>query len=331
MGTQQASSGPMLRGCLVGSIELPSRWQPAVRGVFPVEGRRGQQTAASPAAPEPSSSLGGPQALYNEGLREGVFRPDARQAVTVSKLQALFVRLSKSPGQSPRRRPSGLTMVDSLDSVSRGSGSGGSGGWSLLGSLMGSSTAGSSSRRTGASTEPLTKPAVEGLYMHGGVGCGKTMLMDLFVDAAPAELQVLRTHYHDFMLDIHKSLRTHEGAEDPLRLVADKIASRARVLAMDEFFVTDVADAMILSRLFGRLWDRGLVLVATSNRAPDKLYEGGLQRALFMPFIQRLKVECDSHDMASPTDYRRLASHQRGLYFVEPSRDEDVYEEFVES
>ncbi len=102
------------------------------------------------------------------------------------------------------------------------------------------------------------------------------------------------------------------------------------VLALDEFFVTDVADAMILSRLFGRLWDRGLVLVSTSNRAPDKLYEGGLQRSLFLPFIARLKVECEAHDMASPTDYRRLARHQRGLYFVTPGRDEDLFEEFVE-
>uniref|UniRef100_A0A7R9YUT9 ATPase n=1 Tax=Chlamydomonas euryale TaxID=1486919 RepID=A0A7R9YUT9_9CHLO len=142
--------------------------------------------------------------------------------------------------------------------------------------------------------------------------------------------QVLRTHFHDFMLDVHQQLRKMAGKLDPLLAVADKIAENTRVLAMDEFFVTDVADAMILNRLFGRLWDRGVVLVSTSNRAPDGLYEGGLQRPLFMPFIHRLKVECDVHDMASPVDYRRLASHQRGLYRVTEARNEELYEEFVE-
>ncbi|KIY92667.1 hypothetical protein MNEG_15296 [Monoraphidium neglectum] len=104
-----------------------------------------------------------------------------------------------------------------------------------------------------------------------------------------------------------------------------------QVLALDELFVTDVADAMILHRLFDRLWDAGLVLVATSNRAPDRLYEGGLQRALFLPFIARLKEQCVIHDMASPVDYRRLAQHQRGLYFVTPDRDQQLYEAFLEA
>lgn len=105
-------------------------------------------------------------------------------------------------------------------------------------------------------------------------------------------------------------------------------------------FVTDrqVADAAILNRLFSRLWDRGLILVATSNRAPDKLYEGGLQRNLFLPFIAKLKVECEPHDMQSPTDYRKLATSQRGAYFVAPpfdlaavaKRDEELKEEFTD-
>lgn len=98
--------------------------------------------------------------------------------------------------------------------------------------------------------------------------------------------------------------------------MADTVASRMRVLCLDELFVTNVADAMILERLFGRLWDRGLVLVATSNRRPDTLYEGGLQRQLFMPFVRRLEAECNVHDMASPTDYRRLATRAVGAYFV---------------
>lgn len=132
------------------------------------------------------------------------------------------------------------------------------------------------------------------------------------------------------MLDTHTSLRRHQSTADPLALVADDIASTTRVLCLDEFFVTDVADAMILHRLFARLWDRGMVLVATSNRHPDALYEGGLQRDLFLPFIRRLKEECVVHDMASPTDYRQLAHHRAGMYFLGPSGDEDLYERFME-
>ena len=97
---------------------------------------------------------------------------------------------------------------------------------------------------------------------------------------------------------------------------ADKIASATRVICLDELFVTDVADAMILNRLFGRLFDRGVVLVATSNRAPEKLYENGLQRPLFVPFIHRLEEECVVHDMDSTVDYRTLAHKTVGLYFV---------------
>jgi peroxisome-assembly ATPase len=98
--------------------------------------------------------------------------------------------------------------------------------------------------------------------------------------------------------------------------VADSIASHTRVLCLDELFVNDIADAVILHRLFARLFDRGFVLVATSNRQPDKLYENGLQRQLFVPFIQRLKQECIVHDMESSTDYRQLATRTVGVYFV---------------
>eukprot|EP00878_Enallax_costatus_P014061 GHUV01014705.1.p1 GENE.GHUV01014705.1~~GHUV01014705.1.p1 ORF type:complete len:299 (+),score=52.41 GHUV01014705.1:2088-2984(+) len=174
------------------------------------------------------------------------------------------------------------------------------------------------------------RPAVKGLYMFGGVGCGKTMLMDLLVASAPKEFQVERTHFHDFMLDIHGRLRHTKGESDPLKHVADDVAQGVKVLALDELFVTDVADAMILHRLFGRLWDNGLVLVATSNRAPDALYEGGLQRQLFLPFIARLKEACVIHNMNSPVDYRRLAQHTRGLYFLTPDRTSLLYNAFLE-
>lgn len=98
--------------------------------------------------------------------------------------------------------------------------------------------------------------------------------------------------------------------------MADSFATRTRVLCLDELFVNDVADAMILYRLFARLFDRGLVLVATSNRRPDQLYENGLQRQLFVPFIQRVEQECIVHDMDSSTDYRQLATRTVGVYFV---------------
>jgi predicted ATPase len=104
--------------------------------------------------------------------------------------------------------------------------------------------------------------------------------------------------------------------QDPLRKVADQIAAHDRVLCLDELFVTDVADAVILERLFGRLWDQGLTVIATSNRDPTELYKGGLQRQLFVPFIHRLQRECVVHDMESVTDYRRLATSTVGLYFV---------------
>ena len=104
--------------------------------------------------------------------------------------------------------------------------------------------------------------------------------------------------------------------QDPLKRVADTLAGRHRVLCLDELFVTDVADAMILARLFDRLFDVGLVLVATSNRVPEQLYENGLQRQQFVPFIHRLARECAVHDMESTVDYRRLAKRTVGSYFV---------------
>jgi hypothetical protein len=104
--------------------------------------------------------------------------------------------------------------------------------------------------------------------------------------------------------------------QDPLKKVADTIVSRYHVLCLDELLVSDVADAMILNRLFARLFDQGLTLVATSNREPSKLYEGGLQRPLFVPFIHRIERECIVHSMDSTTDYRLLATRTVGSYFV---------------
>ncbi|WVZ94239.1 hypothetical protein U9M48_040151 [Paspalum notatum var. saurae] len=261
--------------------------------------------------------------------------------------------------------------------------------------------------------QPSTYAPVKGLYLYGGVGTGKTMLMDLFYEqlcyqlvrllimiavlflsltlapfkivvrgpCAEAELRALagvtaevtwlrwllsdfgvalssstpvhcdstgaisiaqdpvkhqltkhigidcfyirpsnwrkkRIHFHDFMLNVHSRLQMHKGVSDPLEVIAAEISDEAIILCLDEFMVTDVADAMILNRLFRHLFSKGVVLISTSNRAPDKLYEGGLQRDLFLPFIDTLKERCIVHPIGSAVDYRQLGSAEHGFYFV---------------
>ncbi|XP_047949799.1 AFG1-like ATPase isoform X1 [Salvia hispanica] len=157
---------------------------------------------------------------------------------------------------------------------------------------------------------------VRGLYLYGGVGTGKTMLMDLFYHQLPRSWRKRRIHFHDFMLNVHARLQKHRGVADPLEIVGGEISNESILLCLDEFMVTDVADALILNRLFTHLFNNGVVLVATSNRAPDKLYEGGLQRDLFLPFIATLKERCVVHQIGSYLDYRKMTSAEEGFYFV---------------
>ncbi|XP_042475386.1 AFG1-like ATPase [Macadamia integrifolia] len=132
----------------------------------------------------------------------------------------------------------------------------------------------------------------------------------------PSNWRKTRTHFHDFMLNVHSRLQRHKGVADPLEVVAGEISDDSVLLCLDEFMVTDVADALILNRLFRYLFSNGVILVSTSNRAPDKLYEGGLQRDLFLPFIATLKERCIVHEIGSSVDYRKMTSAELGFYFV---------------
>ena len=147
---------------------------------------------------------------------------------------------------------------------------------------------------------------VPGVYLWGAVGRGKSMLMDLFADSL-GTVPHRRVHFHEFMLEVHERLRVvREGqTERPVKTVANAIAADLRVLAFDEMVVNNAADAMILSRLFERLWEEGVTVIATSNRPPDDLYLHGLNRPLFEPFIAQLKANCRVLPLNGPTDYRR--------------------------
>ena len=211
----------------------------------------------------------GPLALYRQRVASGAIRPDPDQEKVVQALERLHGQLQAAPSAPP-------------------SGSGSF--WSLF------------SRKP----EPA-KPTPRGLYLHGSVGRGKSMLMDLFVETSP-ESRTRRVHFHAFMLEVQR--RLHElrqqsgGEEDPLGQLARAIAAETRLLCFDEFHVVNIADAMILGRLFTALFENGVTVVATSNWAPDRLYWNGLNRDRFLPFIDLLKSRVDVVRLDGPVDYR---------------------------
>jgi cell division protein ZapE len=173
---------------------------------------------------------------------------------------------------------------------------------------------------------------IRGLYIHGEVGRGKTMLMDLFFAASQVKRK-RRAHFHEFMADVHERLGIvrHDMKSgrlsnngDPIRHVADAIAQETWLLCFDEFHVTDIADAMILGRLFARLFEQGVVVVATSNVEPDELYKDGLNRALFVPFIALLQKYLEIVHLQAPKDFRLEKLSGQPMWYVPPDEDAEV-------
>ncbi len=180
-------------------------------------------------------------------------------------------------------------------------------------------------RLVGKRRKPL-----KGAYIYGGVGRGKSMLMDLFFEVLECRYKA-RVHFHEFMQDVHGAIhqwrQKHKTGDvegdDPIAPVAEKIAEKAKVLCFDEFIVNDITDAMILGRLFTVLFEKGVIVVATSNRAPDTLYEDGLNRALFLPFIEVLKQRLDILQLDHDTDYRMMHFDGLTTYYTPLGTDAD--------
>ena len=170
--------------------------------------------------------------------------------------------------------------------------------------------------------EQLTSPkklipasSVKGVYLWGDVGRGKTMLMDLFCDALDDEL-TLRLHFHRFMARIHKDMLAESGKRDPLIRIAKRIAKECKVICFDEFFVSDIGDAMILGTLFEALYKEGVILVATSNIPIPRLYESGLQRDRFLPTIALLQAHCTEFHLDGKEDHRLRSLEFKQIYFL---------------
>ena len=214
-----------------------------------------------------------PLQKYQQDLTRDDFSYDAAQENAVKHLQRLYDELT-----APQDKPKGF-------------------GYKLKSFL-------------GGKTEVKS---IKGIYFWGGVGRGKTYLVDTFFEALPFE-EKMRVHFHRFMHRVHHELTLLQGQSDPLKIIAKKFAQEAKIICFDEFFVSDITDAMILGGLFQELFSHGVILVATSNIVPDDLYRNGLQRARFLPAITLINENTDVVNVDSGVDYRLRALEQAEIF-----------------
>ncbi len=219
-----------------------------------------------------------PTSRYLQALNDGSHQPDNVQKEAVNRLETIYQELTTIA--PPAAQESGLMA--------------------RFGKLLG--------KRESKENTP-----VRGLYMWGGVGRGKTWLMDLFYHSLPGTRKQ-RLHFHRFMLRVHEELTALQGQSDPLEIIADRFKAETDVLCFDEFFVSDITDAMLLGGLMKALFARGITLVATSNIPPDELYRNGLQRARFLPAIDAIKQYCDIMNVDAGVDYRLRTLTQAHLW-----------------
>lgn len=223
-----------------------------------------------------------PKERYLKDLRENGFQRDEAQTHAIEHLQALYKALIDENERSSRQNV--LQKIASLFSSGD------------------------------------NYSAIKGLYFWGGVGRGKTYLMDIFFDSLPFENKI-RTHFHRFMRRVHREMKLLKDQADPLVVVANKLASEAQVICFDEFFVVDITDAMILANLLEVLFEKGVVLVTTSNIEPDGLYKDGLQRARFLPAIDLLNQYTKVVNVDGGIDYRLRTLTQAKLFHTPLSKE----------
>ncbi|AXU97973.1 cell division protein ZapE [Erwinia persicina] len=231
-----------------------------------------------------------PLALYQQALENGEYQADEVQRAAITRLDGIYQVLTRN---SASAAPAGGGLLNRLNKL------------------------------LGKSKNDVQTPA-QGLYMWGGVGRGKTWLMDMFFRAIPGERKQ-RLHFHRFMLRVHQELTELQGQSDPLQIVADRFKAETDLLCFDEFFVSDITDAMLLGTLMEALFSRGITLVATSNIPPDDLYRNGLQRARFVPAIEMIKQHCDVMNVDAGIDYRLRTLTSAHLWMT-PLGDETTKE-----